>query len=154
MLIGNSKTGDCDGETRMAYGYLLSLYYSVLCSPEVRGEANFSSYWRRMEGRENSAYLEVPCRLVGSLAARKNMLPVDDCVEMISRIMKTGHTLHKTYNLVNPEYINAQDALNSVSHALRIRGFVLSGKVLKNSLENIASIRTRNLSSRKSSARC
>ena len=121
----------------MAYGYLLSLYYSAICSPKIKGEANFSSYWRRMEGMANSAHMEVPCRLVGSPSARKNMLPVDDCVEMISRIMKTDHTHHKTYNLVNPEYVSAKDTLDSISHALRIRGFVLGGEVLKNSLENV-----------------
>ncbi len=137
VLIGNSRTGDCDGETRMAYGYLLSLYYSAIHSPKIRGEANFSSYWKRMEGRESAAHLEIPCRLVGSLAARKNLLAVDDCVEMISRIVKTDRTHHKTYNLVNPAYVSAQDALDSISHALRIRGLVLAGEMHRDSLENI-----------------
>ena len=133
ILLGNSRTGDSDGEVRMMYGYVLGLYQAAIHSSRIRGQANFSHYWRSMQGKERSEYFDIECRLVGWPHTTKNILAIDDCVEMISRILTT-EVHHKTFNLVNSDYINGQQIVDTIAGSLRIRGLVVVGHLTKEDL--------------------
>jgi nucleoside-diphosphate-sugar epimerase len=126
ILLGNSRTGDCEGETRMVYGYLLGLHQAALHSSQIRSEGGFARYWMARQGRTHSDYADVSCRLEGWPHTTKNILAIDDCVEMISRIVTT-EVRHKTFNLVNPDYITVQQVVDTISASLRVRGFTLAG---------------------------
>jgi len=118
IILGHSRTGDSQCETRMMYGYLLGLYYSILKS--VGNEEAFMQQWQR--GQQT----HVPLRLLGYYHARKNFICVDDVVNMIMEI-KRHRPLGKTFNLTSKCSISLADVKHAIERSLNIRGLELVG---------------------------
>ena len=128
ILIGDSKTGDPKGENRMFYGYLLTLYYSIL--HHFGGEKQFWDYWRNT--KDGLEKLDV--RLVGSPATTKNVVTIDDVVNLCMKI-KEDNNLGKTYNLVNPRNITMEFATSAIQRALKVKGLKHDGALSEGSLD-------------------
>jgi len=118
IILGNSRTGDSQCETRMMYGYLLGLYYSII--KNMPSEGAFIQQWR------HSQQTHVHLRLLGYYHARKNFICVDDVVNMIMEI-KRQRPLCKTFNLTSKCFISLADVKSAVERSLNIRGLELVG---------------------------
>lgn len=130
IIMGDSRTKEAKGESRMIYGYLLALYHSALHQTlsngeaKLRGEARFRHYWNSMDG--NIALFEdVNARLYGLPDIPKNLVTLDDVVNVCSAIDRSpiGERIGKTYNLVNPKQLTSGFIIDSMQKALKIRGF-------------------------------
>jgi len=123
IIIGNSKTGDHMGETRMVYGYLLGIFFSVIKS--FGNKEGLARAWNEQNSHE------VKLRLLGYPEITKNLICIDDVVGMIMEILKSDHT-RKTYNLVNDGPLLMSDCKYIIEQVLRVRGIEYVGGVIDN----------------------
>jgi nucleoside-diphosphate-sugar epimerase len=132
ILIGNSKSGLAEGEIRMAYGYLLGMYQSVLHSEKFRSESKFWDAWHKAKSKDD--YTKVDCRLRGYPETTKNMLAIDNCVEMVLSAIRKD-CVGATYNLVNPQAIMFKETIEAMEEALHVQGFRPGGDLQRTELD-------------------
>ena len=84
-MLGDSINGDCQGETRMVYGYILGIHHA-LCT-HLGGNGAFAEHWNN-SGLPDSIRL----RLVGHPRTVKNLICINQCVEAILRIVRRSWT--------------------------------------------------------------
>ena len=118
ILIGESHTGDARGErSRMIYGYILAIYHSL-----VRLFANEKEFWKSWEKRGDSTHLDVDLRLYGSPSATKNLITIDDAVNVCLAIRGAHDTVGKTFNVVNAHNLALGSMLESLQSLLKVNG--------------------------------
>ena len=124
IIMGNSRTFDPQGERRMIYGYLLGVYYSVLreCN---RRKIDFARSWR--DGDE----LELDLRLLGSPAATKNFVCIDDVVSSMLHILEAPHAT-RTYHLTSALPTDGLTLWRCIAKVLRINGVRYVGETIEN----------------------
>jgi nucleoside-diphosphate-sugar epimerase len=120
IMIGDSRTGDSKGEKRMIYGYLLALYYSSL--HKFGGEKQFWEHYSKGNGEG----VDVDARLLGDAGTTKNLVALDDVVNVCRAIRHSPDHQGRTYNVVNPRNLEAGAIINSMQRALKISGFAYS----------------------------
>jgi nucleoside-diphosphate-sugar epimerase len=116
IIVGDSRTGDAKGENRMFYGYLLALYRSALHM--FGDEEQFRKNWKA-----NGERPDVNARLFGSVGTTKNIVTIDDVVNVCDAVRGADDNLGKTYNIVNVNNLTMGDATSVIEDALRIKGF-------------------------------
>ena len=116
IILGNSKTGESRGETRMVYGYFLAMYYSAL--HKFGGENQFRNYWS-----DSQPTIDVDARLPGDGRTTKNLVTLDDVVNVCMAVKNSTNSQGKTYNLVNPQNITVGEMANIMQEALKIKGY-------------------------------
>ena len=127
ILVGHSKTGDSQGENRMAYGYMGTILRAILKSEQYGTEQQFWERWNDLEGKSQKEYLNVQANLRGYNPSTKNFKCVDLCAESMIRLAENEESTGMTFNLVNPHNITCEEMLNSMQKALRIRGLRFAG---------------------------
>ncbi len=120
IIVGDSKTYDNQGETRMVYGYLLGVYYSIL---KGYTKEEFHSNWQKR------IKMPIHIRVIGCNNAFKNFVCIDDVVEMIYDITQNNDTDHKTYHLTNDSYPLQKQVISWIGNALHINGLKLSENI-------------------------
>jgi nucleoside-diphosphate-sugar epimerase len=118
IFVGESHTGDARGErSRMIYGYLLAIYHSML-----RLFANEKEFWKSWEKRGASDHLDVDLRLYGSPSATKNLVTIDDVVNVCLAIRGAHDKVGKTFNVVNAHSITLGSMLESLQNLMKVKG--------------------------------
>lgn len=140
ILIGNSKTGDSEGERRMVYGYILGLSKALPMAKKFQGEEGFWRSWKALQGKPEEQYPVIPCNLKGYSPSTKNLVPVDDAVGMITTIVKNGDVKGKTFHIVNPHDITYGEILESMSKALRVKGLNAAGDLEEPDPKNVVEL--------------
>jgi nucleoside-diphosphate-sugar epimerase len=144
ILIGDSRTGDSMGESRMLYGYLLALYHAAL--HYFGGGFDFSEYWR---GSASGRQANVNARLYGSGDVTKNIVTVDDAVRVCLAIRAAKGATNQTFNVVNNRDLSTAFIVESMQRALHLTGYSFdesmppSGLHSGNKVERAAYRRTR-----------
>lgn len=78
ILTGDSHTGEARSErSRMIYGFILAIYQSILRSFDDEKE-----FWKKWEKRGEITPYNTDLRLYGSELATKNLITVDDAVNV------------------------------------------------------------------------
>ncbi len=131
IIMGDSKTKDAKGENRMYYGYLLTLYASILNS--FNGKDDFREYWENCDGELD--FRRVSFRLPGSDSTTKNIVTLDDVVGVCEAIRKEDGGEKKTYNVVNPLNRTMRDTTNSIERALKVKGIDFEPNLSKDNLD-------------------
>jgi nucleoside-diphosphate-sugar epimerase len=118
ILIGESHTGDARGErSRMIYGYILAIYHSML-----QLFADEKEFWKSWEKRGESNHLDVNLRLYGSHTATKNLITIDDAVNVCLAIRRSDDKVGKTFNVVNAHSLTLGSMLESFQSLLKVKG--------------------------------
>jgi nucleoside-diphosphate-sugar epimerase len=112
IVIGDSKTGDPQGEMRMIYGYVLGIYGALL--KHFGNEKNF------LEHYNSGKIANVPLRLRGHPTTKKNFICIDDVVGMIGDIMNSD-CIQKTYHLTSNNIVG-DDVKYGVENSLKFSG--------------------------------
>jgi nucleoside-diphosphate-sugar epimerase len=120
IVLGDSVNGDCQGETRMVYGYILGIHHA-LCT-HLGGNGAFAEHWNN-SGLPDSIQL----RLVGHPQTTKNLICIDHCVDAILRIVRND-TVYRGYNLTSRNPLHGTDIRDSLAHSLRIRNVSYVGE--------------------------
>jgi nucleoside-diphosphate-sugar epimerase len=115
VLLDRSD-GQCGGNARMMYGYLLGVYSAL--SKHFRGQGVVLKNWLG-----NGDWLECDFRLVGHDSVTKNFVCVDDVVTTMLAIVNSPvvHT-GRTYNLTSMTSINGLQSSEALENALRVKG--------------------------------
>ncbi len=126
IVLGDSVNGDCQGETRMVYGYILGIHHA-LCT-HLGGNGAFAEHWNN-SGLPNSIQL----RLVGHPQTTKNFICIDQCISAILSIVRNDQE-KKVYNLAsrNPLLVGS-DIRDALEHSLRIRNISFVGEKIDQS---------------------
>ena len=118
ILTGESRTGDARSErSRMVYGFVLAIYQSMLRL--FRDEIEF---WKRWEKRGESDPFKIDLRLFGSPSATKNLITVDDAVNVCLAIRGSHDKVGKTFNVVNEHCISLGTMLEVLQGLLKVGG--------------------------------
>ena len=118
ILMGESHTGDARGErSRMIYGYILAVYHSIL-----RLFASEIEFWKKWEKRGESSHFDVDLRLYGSPSATKNLITIDDAVNVCLAIRGSHDKVGKTFNVVNENDFTLGGMLELLQNLLKLRG--------------------------------
>jgi nucleoside-diphosphate-sugar epimerase len=118
ILIGESHTGDARGErSRMIYGYILAAYHSLL-----QLFANEIEFWKSWEKRGESNHLDVSLRLCGSASVTKNLITIDDAVNVCMAIRGAHDKVGKTFNIVNAHSLTLGSMLELLQNLLKVKG--------------------------------
>ncbi|HMK13585.1 MAG TPA: SDR family oxidoreductase [Burkholderiales bacterium] len=118
ILIGESHTGDARGErSRMIYGYIMAVYHSML-----RLSPNEIEFWKSWEKRGESNPLDVDLRLYGSASTTKNLITIDDAVNVCMAIRHAQDKVGKTFNVVNAHCLTLGNMLESLQNLLKVKG--------------------------------
>lgn len=141
ILIGESHTGDARGErSRMIYGFILAVYQSML-----RLFADEKEFWKRWEKRGESSRFDIDLRLYGSPSATKNLITVDDAVNVCLAIRGSRDKVGKTFNVVNAHSLALGSMLEELQSLLKVCGITFKPglsfadiKVKKNRAEAFA----------------
>ena len=141
ILIGESHTGDARGErSRMIYGFILAVYQSML-----RLYADEKEFWKRWEKRGESSHFDTDLRLYGSPSATKNLVTVDDAINVCLAIRGSHDKVGKTFNVVNENSLTLGSMLESLQGLLKVQGITFEPglsfadiKVRKNPAEAFA----------------
>lgn len=122
IVVGNSKTLSCQGETRMIYGYILGIYTALL--KHFDSEDSFVKSWC------NKIFPYVNIRMKGCYKTKKNFVCIDDVIGMISDIIKNNCN-KKTYHLTSNNIIgdNISSAFN---YGFRVKGLNYVGSKVHN----------------------
>jgi nucleoside-diphosphate-sugar epimerase len=124
IVLGDSVNGDCQGETRMVYGYILGIHHA-LCRHFGSVEA-FAHHWKN-----GGVPDEVRLRLVGHPYTVKNLICIDKCIHAILQIVKKDEE-KKAYNLVSRNPLYGSDIRDSLDHSLRIKNVSYVGEEIDN----------------------
>ena len=136
ILIGHSKTGKSEGERRMVYGYIAGLYHAIAESGQFGAEPEFWEQWHKREQTPRNEWPLVPCRLRGYPPSTKNLVAIDDAVEVILRIAESGNVTGKTYHIVNPHNTTYGEIIEGMSKALRVNGLKPAGDLTEVNPDN------------------
>lgn len=101
----------------MIYGYVLAVYHSML-----RLFANEVDFWKKWEKRGESGHFDVDLRLYGSPLATKNLITIDDAVNVCLAIRESHDKVGKTFNVVNENGITLGSMLESLQGLLKVQG--------------------------------
>jgi len=119
IIVGNSVTGDAEGESRMVYGYLLAVYYSSLYDFEVPRDKKFWEHWKSSEDGE---YREIRSRFRANGNTTKNLVTLDDVIGVCQAIRKNGRNIGKTYNVINSKNITVKEIVDTMQETLHVKG--------------------------------
>ena len=124
ILLGNSLTGDSQGETRMVYGYILGVHHA-LCR-HLGSSAVFAEHWN------NGAIPDdIELRLVGNPEIAKNLVCIDKFIEATLKITKNDEE-KRAYNLVSRNPLRGSDIRDSLEYSLRIKNVSYVGDKIPN----------------------
>lgn len=118
ILVGNSQTGEAKGEFRMIYGYLLGIYSAAL--HEFKGASQFWQNWHKNKKPED--FKQVIGRLKANGDVTKNLVTIDDVVNVSMGIMKDPDRKGRTYNIVNSQNVSVKQIVDAMQSALHIKG--------------------------------
>jgi len=120
-ILLDRSDGQCEGDARMMYGYLLGVYHAL--SKHFRGKGVVFK-----DRVANGHSLECDFRLVGSNPITKNFLCVDDAVSTMLAIVNSpvAHT-QRTYNVTNPTPLIGWQMAEALESVLRVKGLRLVG---------------------------
>jgi nucleoside-diphosphate-sugar epimerase len=118
IVVGDSRTGDAGGDSRMLYGYLLALYNAAL--HHFGGSDTFAE--RFCQGGDTHASLDV--RLPGDPDVTRNVVTADDVLSLCLGIRGCAGS-GQTFNVVNPRNIRGETITDCAQRALNINGFRL-----------------------------
>jgi hypothetical protein len=104
----------------MFYGGLLAMYRSAvtLCGDEQQ----FWDSWHQTLGGN---FLDVDARVYGHAHTTKNLVTIDDVVNVVSAIRQSASAVNKTFNVVNKDNLSAECLIHAMASALKISGFRL-----------------------------
>ena len=120
ILMGDSKTGEAEGEDRMVYGYLLGVYFSALSTMQPPRDKNFWKYWEESSDKKN--YREISTRFRANANTGKNLVTIDDMVNVCLAIQSAPDNQKKTYNVVNSKDISVGQIVDTMQETLHIQG--------------------------------
>jgi nucleoside-diphosphate-sugar epimerase len=120
ILMGDSKTGNAEEEDRMVYGYMWGVYFSALPSVSRPRKENFWKYWEQV--KNPSQYKELDTRFRADANTGKNLVTIDDMINICLAIQSDESNLKKTYNVVNPKDISVGDIVDTMQETLHVRG--------------------------------
>ena len=146
ILIGDSRTGDATGErSRVIYGYILAVYHAIL-----RLFPNEIEFWKQWENRSESRRCAIDLRLCGASSVTKNLITVDDAVNVCLAIRESRDRGGKTFNVVNERSLTLASMLESLQTLLKVHGITFEPglslsdiKIARNPAETFAYKMTR-----------
>jgi len=118
IIMGHSRTGDAMGEDRMVYGYQLGVYYSALYNFEPPRDKNFWDYWKSSNGEPKT----IRTRLRADGNTTKNLVTLDDVVNVSMAIRNSDDNASRTYNVVNPKNVTVKQIIDTMQRTLHIQG--------------------------------
>ena len=121
IVMGDSDTGQCDGETRMMYGFVLGVCRAVMHAFESSDQ--FWESWRRRNG-DTAAYPRIDAGLVALGTATTNLITRDDA-SRICLAARSASATDATYNITNPQSLTNQQIIEQIQSVLKIRGIWL-----------------------------
>jgi len=125
IVLGDSKTNDSEGETRMMYGYLDGIGRILRAALRKQGI--------RLDPAGNTP-LKLPLRLIGNPSTRKDFVYVDDVVNTMYAITRAG-ALNTAYHITNENDIIGHDIKPAVENALNICGIQYVGEEIEHPTE-------------------
>lgn len=120
ITIGDSQTGENDGENRMLYGYAYALLRAAMHA--FQSSKAYWDYWRGKCAPPNSM-IDVDARLLVQPDAFKNAVTVDDVISVCLAIRRSGEAAGQTFNMVNPSHIRCEQIVAAIQGALRVVGY-------------------------------
>ena len=120
ILTGDSRTGEARSErSRMIYGFILAIYQSLL-----RLFADEKEFWKKWEKRGETTPYSLDLRLYGSELATKNLITVDDAVNVCLAIQQSQDKTGKTFNVVNEHNLSLGTMLEALQSLLKVEGII------------------------------
>ncbi len=116
IIVGDSRTGETFGDDKVFYGYVRALYNAVLHA--VGGKEAYRGHYDNAITPHQ--YLDVDARLPGSGAATKNVVCIDDVINVCRAVRGSDA---EVFNVVNPATITMDDATAIIADALKVKGF-------------------------------
>jgi nucleoside-diphosphate-sugar epimerase len=120
IVMGDSRTYESQGETRMVYGYLLGLYYAIRKECQ-RQKVDFHELWH------SGTPINVPTRLIGHHSTAKNFICIDEFLRAVKAILRHPN-IHRTFNLTSPFPITIHQVKMAAQAALGITGLHCVGE--------------------------
>jgi nucleoside-diphosphate-sugar epimerase len=120
IIVGDSRTGEAQGERRMVYGYLRGLYQAAMMSFDSPRDINFWNYWKKVGNGHDIR--EFPIRLRSNPDTTKNFVPIDDVVNVTMDVIESKDSLGKTYNIVNENNLTMREIVDAMQRSLKITG--------------------------------
>jgi hypothetical protein len=104
----------------MFYGGLLAVYHSALqaCDSDQH-------FWDRWHQTSDDHFLNLNIRAYGYAQTTKNLVTIDDVVNVIMGIRRASGVIGKTFNVVNKNNLSVGCLLASMQSALKISGIRL-----------------------------
>ena len=101
----------------MFYGGLLAVYHAALqvCESEKR-------FWESWHHAGNGHFIDLDARAYGHADTSKNLVTIDDVVNVCMAIRQTPAAVGKTFNVVNKHNLSVGYLIESMQRALRISG--------------------------------
>lgn len=131
IIMGHSMTGEAFGETRMFYGGLLAMYRSALVSS--KNEQEFWDSWHRTP---SGHFIDVNARVCGHVHVTKNMVTVDDVINVMMMIRQSPRVIYKAFNVVNKTNLSVGCIIQAMADALKITGFRLDPSLSAQDVKN------------------
>ncbi|MHC4392138.1 MAG: SDR family oxidoreductase [Planctomycetota bacterium] len=120
IIIGDSNSGRAHGDKRTFYGYLLALQAAARRS--FGGDEGFWAYWAATRQGDP---VDLDTRLLGSADVTKNIVTLDDVINVCSAVGLSTDAVGKTFNIVNPQNLTMGQATEAIERVLRVKGFRL-----------------------------
>ncbi|MBS3028885.1 MAG: SDR family oxidoreductase [Dolichospermum sp. DET50] len=127
IIMGDSKTYTAKKQTRMVYGYALTLMKVIIS--QFGSQEKFLKHLKYSETE-----LELNIRLIGSPEITKNLIPINEVINACVDIKKSC-CLGKTYNLVNPKNISVGEITEIIQKNFKVRGMYHDSTATKESLK-------------------
>ncbi len=128
ILIGNSKTLDPEGETRMIYGYCTGFYLAM-----VRKLGGQQGFW---EWHKSGEYFDAKgARIRAKPTTTLNTITIDDAANVFDAIRNYPGRKQMTYNVVNPVPVQMSWLMETMKQCLHLDNVRLDPNLSKDEVE-------------------
>lgn len=118
IVMGDSDTGECEGETRMMYGFVLGVCRAVMHAFD--SQQDYWEMWKRRNG-DWTSYPEIEAGLVVCGSVETNLVTRDDTARVCLAVRERPSS-GLTYNIANPNGLTNQQIVDQVQYCLKVRG--------------------------------